>query len=106
MNELTKASVYMLMAPTLTFALIYGYNVFRTSGGGQSSHFQYAIDRAKSRFNTSNSTSWPADKNMPEGKIDFSQSESGQELRDIYKDVKAEKEAARAAELEKKKSER
>ena len=30
MNELTKASVYMMMAPTFTFALIYGYNQFRT----------------------------------------------------------------------------
>ena len=30
MNELTKASVYMIMAPTLTFALLYGYHSFRT----------------------------------------------------------------------------
>ena len=29
MNELTKASVYMMMAPTFTFMIIYGYNAFR-----------------------------------------------------------------------------
>ena len=43
---------------------------------------------------------------MPEGKLDFSPSESGAELRDVYKNMKAEKEAAKEAELERKKNER
>ena len=107
-NELTKATAYMVMAPTLTFALIFGYNSFRTSGGGQSSNFQFAIDRAKSKFNTSdhNSASWPKNKETPEGKLDFSPSQAGAELNDAYKNLKAEKEATKAAELERKKSER
>ena len=77
MNELTKASVYMMLAPTFTFAILFGYHSFRTQGGGQSAHFQYAIDRAKSRFKSGDTTSWPSKKSMPEGKIDFDKSESG-----------------------------
>lgn len=43
---------------------------------------------------------------MPEGKLDFSPSESGAELRDVYKNMKAEKQAAKEADLERKKNER
>ena len=60
-NELQKATVYMLLAPTISFAIMYGYNAFR-QGGGSSSHFQYVLDRARNRFDSGseNGTKWPS----------------------------------------------
>ena len=50
-NELQKATVYMLMAPAISFAVMFGFNKFRKEGGGASSHFQFVIERAKRRIN-------------------------------------------------------
>lgn len=48
-DELNKASFYMVLAPIVTTAIFYGYNKLRESGGA-SSHLAHAISKAKSRF--------------------------------------------------------
>lgn len=49
LDELNKATMYMVLAPIVTTAIVYGYSKLRESGGA-SSHFAHAIRRAKSRF--------------------------------------------------------
>ena len=49
MDELNKASVYMVMAPIVTSAMIYGYSLVRESGGA-SGHFAHAIAAAREKF--------------------------------------------------------
>ena len=97
-NELQKAGIYMLLAPALTFAVMFGYSKFRTEGGGSSSHFQYVIDRTRSRID--GTTAWPAKKDVSTGKLDFSNLQEGKELNNLYKQLKQEKEEAKKTELE------
>ena len=48
-DELNKASVYCIMAPIVTSAIVYGYSKMRENGGA-SSHFAHAISKAKDKF--------------------------------------------------------
>ena len=48
-DELNNATIYMVMAPVVASALMYGYKKLKESGGA-ASHFAHAIRRAKSRF--------------------------------------------------------
>ena len=48
-DQLNKASIYMMMAPILTSAIVYGYSKMRESGGA-SSHLAQAIATAKEKF--------------------------------------------------------
>ena len=48
-DELNKASIYMMMAPIFTSAIVYGYSKMRESGGA-SSHLAQAIATAKEKF--------------------------------------------------------
>ena len=48
-DELNKASIYMMMAPIFTSAIVYGYSKMRESGGA-SSHLAQAIAAAKEKF--------------------------------------------------------
>ena len=76
-NELQKASLYMVLVPVFSFAAVYGYSRYREEGGGASSSFQFIIDRAKARIQSQQK--WPAAKDVPEINLkpDFSDLGSG-----------------------------
>ena len=60
-DELNKATVYMVVAPIFTSCLVYGYTKMRESGGA-ASHFAHAIKRAKNRFTSDKAAGakWPS----------------------------------------------
>ena len=82
-NELQKASVYMMLVPVFSFAVMYGYGRYREEGGASSS-FKFIIDRAKQRIQSQQK--WPAGKDLPEAnlKTDFSKQSSSQDLKNAY----------------------
>ena len=109
-DELNKATAYMMVAPIVSAAIVYGYSKMREQGGA-SSHFAHAIRRAKSRFAPINpsqaaptgSLKWPA-----KNKSDASEEEtladqdmgptsaqlSSAAISDVYKTIKNNRQEA------------
>ena len=91
---LTRASIYMMVAPVVTSAIVYGYSKIREEGGF-SSHFAHAIRRAKSRFtpaSMSKNGKWPSKKpsqpfeSLAEKDIEPSDSQKSRDsISDVYK---------------------
>ena len=96
---LTKAGSYMVVAPIVTTAIIFGFNKIRESGGA-SSHVAHAIKRAKGRF-TPNSMSggqkWSSKnrKNMTQAELDLDTQtdaeKSSDSLANVYKQMKEDR---------------
>ena len=62
-DELNSATLYMVAAPVVTGCVLWGYKIV-TEQGGASSHFAWAVMRARTRFGSSKATSakWPSKK--------------------------------------------
>jgi len=102
-DVLSKASFYMMVAPVVTTAIVFGYSKMREEGGF-SSHFAHAIRRAKNRFTPSGmgetGGKWPSKKPGKRASLadlDLEPSDyqkSRDTISGIYKQMKIEKQDA------------
>lgn len=98
-DELNKASAYLMAAPVVTSVMVWGYSKMREEGGA-SSHFAHAIRRAKSRFTkapTGSKGKWPSKNSSDQSTMadqDTEPTESQKTstaIADVYKQMKQDK---------------
>ena len=96
-DELNKATIYMVSAPILASLLAFGYSKMRESGGS-ASHFAHAIAKAKNRFTPDRATGakWSSkQKTEAERQLDMEETKKANEsISDVYKQIKTEKKEA------------